>query len=391
MVEGRLDSGWRGRIDAGRQQAKLLRKRLQRGMRNSILGTALGNRARRAGIRAAASELTCLKEPTERRSDGGVTVVACMRDEAQRLPDFLHHYRLLGASGFILIDNQSRDATREVAMAAPDFELLSVDGSYAERLFGMDWVMAAIGRSGLGQWYLAVDIDELFVYDACEHHDLGELVVMLEANGQAAMPVMMVDMYGPLPIARTFLVPGASMIDACPFFDVDYKADAEAPLRWDARRRCIRYLGGPRARMFSTPDRPFQGVLAKTPLMYWDERSLYIEPHAVYPFERNLADLRGGLLHFKFFSDFHDRAVAAIEHGQHWNASSEYRHYLRVIEQDPTMSLFEARSWHYRGSYSLAEAGLMTPLPWRHEATGGGSDMADFNVARGVNRNGGAA
>ena len=365
MVADHIDDNWRHRLLATCAGANRFRKRLRRGLRNTTVGTRWQIRRRRAGIRAAAAELRLLKSPGSARAAGSVVVVACMRDEALGLPDFLHHYRALGATGFILIDNQSCDATREIAAAAPDVELLAAEGSYAGRLFGMDWVMAAIARAGLGRWYLVADIDELFVYDRCERFPLTELVALLERQGQMSMPVLMVDMYGPLPIERTFFMSGASMIDTCPFFDARYETDIEAPQRWDARRRCIRYSGGPRLRMFSTPERSFQGNLAKTPLMYWDENCLYLEPHAAHPVSRNLAPLRGGLLHFKFFADFHDRALAAIEHGQHWNDSSEYRHYLRVIDDNPGMTLLDGASLRYRGTRSLVDAGLMTALPWR--------------------------
>lgn len=364
MVKGPLDPDWRDHLDDARRNLRHWWKRLRRGLRNSAPAVAVRRNDRRVAIRAAAAELRLLKQAEQPSTVSGVTVVACMRDEEARLPDFLHHYRRLGAAGFILIDNYSRDGSRDVAMAAPDVQLLAAEGAYSERLFGMDWVMAAIGQAGLGRWYLVADIDELFVYDDCERRRLPELVRLLERCGQKSMPVMMLDMYGPLSVARTRFMSGASMLDTCPFHDVDYEIDVDAARQWDARRRVIHYRGGPRARMFSTPDRPFQGILAKTPLIFWDRRTLYLDPHMAYPFNYNLEPLRGALLHFKFFSDFHDRAVAAIEHGQHWKGSSEYRHYLRVIESNPHLTLFDSRSRRYRSSASLVEVGLMPPLPW---------------------------
>lgn len=363
MILTGIMADWHDRYERTREQRRVWRGRLKRGLRNSWSGVALRRLARRAAIGRAARELRAVKTLAPAAADA-ITLVACMRDEAIRLPDFLRHYRGLGVSRFILIDNHSRDGSRELALDAPDVELLLAEGSYAHSLFGMDWVMAAIGQAGLDRWYMVADIDELLVYDGCEQHGLPELARRLERQGANSLPVMMLDMYGPLPVAKTRLVPGASMIDACPFFDTDYVADAETALKWDTRRQCIHYKGGPRARVFSTPDRPFQGILAKTPFMRWQEGTLYLDPHLAFPFSRNLTEVRGCLLHFKFLYDFHERAIAATEHGQHWKGSSEYHHYRRVLEADPDLTPFYPGCGRYQNSKSLVAAGLMPPIDW---------------------------
>ncbi|WP_342641214.1 glycosyltransferase family 2 protein [Rhodoligotrophos ferricapiens] len=369
MIISHVVSEWRDQLAASLNDMRAFNKRMKRRFRNSAGGTALRVASRRLAIRRAAAELSPIRTLPAIAADA-VTVVACMRDEALRLPDFLRHYRGLGAARFILIDNGSKDASRDIALEAADVELLRADGSYAGSMFGMDWVMAAIGRSGFGRWYVVADIDELLVYDGCEQHTLAELANWLRSHGRLALPAMMLDMYGPLPIAKTHLLPGASMIDACPFFDTDYSADETEGQSPDARQRFIYYRGGPRLRTFSTPDRPFQGKLAKTPFMRWDANALYLDPHIAFPYERNFLPTRGCLLHFKFIEDFHQRALAAIDHGEHWNGSLEYRRYREVIEQDPELTLFHHGSGRYRGSRSLVDAGLMPAVAWDARSTG---------------------
>ncbi|WP_170984380.1 glycosyltransferase family 2 protein [Rhodoligotrophos defluvii] len=354
---------WRDRLDTSLRGSRAVSKRLKWAFRKSPGGLAVRRAARRLGIQRSARELRPVKVLPPAAADA-VTVVACMRDESVRLPDFLRHYRSLGADRFILIDNGSRDESRDIALDAPDVELLLAHGSYARSRFGIDWVMAAIRKAGLGRWYVVVDIDELLVYDQCETHGLPELARHLEAQGSDALPTMMLDMYGPLPIAKTRLMRGAAMIDACPFFDTDYVADDRAASRWDTRQETIQYRGGPRLRAFSTAEKRFNGKLAKTPFMRWDRATLYLDPHVAYPLRRNLAPIRGCLLHFKFLDDFHQRALEAVAHGQHWNGSSEYHHYRRIIEAEPDLSLVYDGSARYRGSQSLVQAGLMPPIGW---------------------------
>src|SRR5690606_14778872 len=114
---------WHDRYEKTREQRRAWRGRLKRGLRNTWGGVALRRLARQAGIRRAARELRPVKTLAPAAADA-ITLVACMRDEAIRLPDFLRHYRDLGVSRFILIDNHSRDGSRELALAAPDVELL---------------------------------------------------------------------------------------------------------------------------------------------------------------------------------------------------------------------------------------------------------------------------
>jgi len=321
-------------------------------------------RAKRLAIRRAGSELVAVRRLPP-ASAHAIIVVACMRDESIRLPDFLRHYRELGVDRFILIDNLSRDGSRELALAEPDVELYTAHGSYAGSAFGTDWVMWCIQSTGLGRWYLVADIDELLVYDRCGEFDLMRLAERLEKKGSTALPALMLDMYGDQPLETTHLAAGGRLIDTCPLFDGFYRRDETALRDPCARRKCVDYLGGPRARVFSLPGRPFYGLLAKTPLMRWGSETLYPNAHLAYPYEQNFLADRGCLLHFKFLSDFHDRAVAAVSHGEHWLGSKEYRHYLEVLKLRPNLSLAFEGSLRYRGPESLVAAGLMPAMDWK--------------------------
>ena len=78
------------------------------------------------------------------------------------------------------------------------------------------------------------------------------------------------------------------------------------------------------------------------------------------------ADLRGVVLHFKFFSTFHEAAEREAARGEHWNNASEYKTYRGVLQQHPNLSLFCAGSVRYAGPEQLLRLNLLKETPeWR--------------------------
>ena len=82
--------------------------------------------------------LTCLSDLPAIGGDE-VLVVGCLRNEMLRLPAFLEHYRRLGVSRFLLVDNGSDDGSRELLLAQPDVTVFHTDQSYAESGCGIAW------------------------------------------------------------------------------------------------------------------------------------------------------------------------------------------------------------------------------------------------------------
>ena len=59
-----------------------------------------------------------------------VLAFATMRNDMQRLPFFLAHYRRLGVGHFLIVDNSSDDGTDAFLAAQPDVSLWSSAASY---------------------------------------------------------------------------------------------------------------------------------------------------------------------------------------------------------------------------------------------------------------------
>ena len=69
--------------------------------------------------------------------------------------------------------------------------------------------------------------------------------------------------------------------------------------------------------------------------------------------------MRGALLHFKFFADFHDKAKSAVATGQYHRGSQEYARYLTHLSKDPNLSFMYSGSHRYANSNRVLRTGII--------------------------------
>jgi hypothetical protein len=111
-----------------------------------------------------------------------------------------------------------------------------------------------------------------------------------------------------------------------------------------------------RARRRRTPP-----CLTKVPLVRWDATSRYLGMHWVTP--KLVAPDTGALLHFKFLSDFHDRAVGEASRGEYYDGASEYQRYARILTERGDLAFSDKRSLRFEGTSQLVQLGLMRDAP----------------------------
>lgn len=304
----------------------------------------------------AEAEATCL-EPLRvgpRPARDAVVFVGVMRNEAALVGDFLAHWRGIGVDRFVILDNESDDGMTERLAGEPDVDLHRV----RRRFFPptkQGWINRAIADYGHDRWYVTADADEHLVFDGCGARSLRELVGFAEARGLRRVRGMLVDMYreGPV-LARTPRT--GSLGEAYPLFDADSYEETLC------KQRISRH-GGPRWRRFWRAG--ISPELTKYPLFHIRAGEVFDNPHHLYPYGENFASpCLAGILHYKF----HDRLAAkiadAVERGQYFDASAEYRHYAEVLAADPGLALAYAGSRRYRGPCDLVAAGLIEPIDW---------------------------
>lgn len=332
-----------------------------------------------------------------------VRLFGVLRDEMLRLPYFLEYHRKLGVSRFFLINNMSRDGSEEYLLQQPDCHVFFTPGSYAKSRAGVTWLNSLLDVYGLSHWIVLADIDELLVYPNCEHADLPRFCDWLGRSGHEAMYALLLDMYNTQPIRDLRYEQGEDFRQACPYHDGTYflvrrygfpnPASAFPPFE---------HIGGPRLRLcFEEQHTPAVwprlkpklerralsvahelGLLKqrqpptvatqafKVPLVKWRRGNAFINSHRLNPVK--LAPVTGALLHFKYFQDFSRKIEDALQHGEHYGGSVEYRRYAELLEKNPTLSLADAGSVEYSSSQRLVDRGLIRNAPeWMAESSGG--------------------
>lgn len=263
---------------------------------------------------------------------------------------FLAHYRKLGVTRFICVDDASDDGTREALIAEPDVDVFGSNVRYREARRGRIWRERLLSTYGSDRWYLNVDSDEYLVYADCDRYPLPKLISVLEKMGIERCPAPMLDAYPPGAIAAatfeglddTMPWKVAASIDGCGY-------------RLTRKRRALSLAGGMRERVFDT------GLeLMKYPLMYWRQGySLGVSIHQPLPYRHNHAPIFGALLHFKFFSDAASMARKAVADQQYFNNAQAYNAIAQVLDTLDDVSFVSRQSFSYAGPNDLIERGFM--------------------------------
>lgn len=274
-----------------------------------------------------------------------ILAFAKVRNEALRLPWFLEYHRQLGVDRFIVVDNNSLDGSIDYLLSQNDVYLFSTQKSLAQSRGGTTWINPILNTYAQGHWTLTLDADELFIYPYIEDINLKELVCYLDSVKAEAMSTKLIDMYGRKAIRETVYSPGEPFLKSCPYFDGEKPKDMRSGVRerlfWRGRERSAK-----------------PPYLSKIPLVRWRSGlSFEASTHIIRDVE--IAEVTGLLLHFKLFSDFHDRVKEGVEMKQYWQNSAQYDCYLDGLEADPGLTPFYSGSVRFEKSAQLVKMGFM--------------------------------
>ena len=311
-------------------------------------------------------ELTCVSRNTHTIAADDILLFACVRNEALRLPYFLNHYRDLGVSHFLIVDNGSTDGSDAWLADQPDVSLWRTTASYKSARFGMDWLTALLWRYGRGHWCVTVDADELLVYPDHSKRPLPQITSWLAAHGIGQMGALMLDLYPKGPVRNAEYAAGDDPTQAAPWFD--------AYGYWVQRQRKMGNLwcqGGPRARLLFADDPTKAPTLNKIPLVFWDRAYVYVNStHNALPTRLNQTwsdagapeRVSGVLLHTKFLADAPDRAASERERGEHFADPKQYQHFYDQMADNP--DFWTPQSQRYTGWQQLLDLRLMFAGNW---------------------------
>jgi len=289
---------------------------------------------------------------------GEIRAFLVVRNEALRLPSTLRHHRARGVHRFFVLDNGSTDGTLDLLAGETDVHVFTTTDSYAASACGILWTNALLDAFGDGHWTLTIDADEQLIYPHFEEIDVGMLCRYLDFAGAQALVCLLLDMYSDRAIGETVHDPSGALPDTCRYFD-------PAPFRVNPITPCPHFqiFGGVRERIFRTVGSAFHPpTVSKVPLVRWQKGMQFI--HSTHTLTAvKVSAMLGGLLHFKFLSDFHDRVVTEVERYEHYDGAREYRAYLDLFRQQGAVNFFGEESVRFEESMQLVRRGLLRTGP----------------------------
>ena len=288
-----------------------------------------------------------------------------LRNEMNRLPYFLDHYRALGVRHFLMVDNNSTDGSGDFLAAQADVSLWHTVHSYKLSRFGMDWLTWLQMRYAHGHWCVTCDVDELLVYPHHTTRDLPALCDWLDRCDQPMMGAMMLDMY-----PATALGAGQHSGDQDPIATLTHFDAGNYQIQHQPKLGNLWIQGGPRMRHFFKSDPRKAPTLNKVPLVKWNRRYVYHSSmHNILPRHLNeIYDTQGGeltsgvLLHTKFLPDIAARSVQEMGRKEHFENSDLYTDYYETLATNPT--LMTDHSTAYKNWRQLERLGLMSRGGW---------------------------
>ncbi len=295
---------------------------------------------------------------------GEVGLICVLRNEIDRLPLFFEHYRGLGVTRFLIVDNGSDDGSHEFLLAAPDADIFHTDVPFSEAHGGLFWANGIAAAYCVGRWIVRADADELLVYDGMEEHDLRQLARWLEESGQDRLFAPLLDVYPSDALGQ----PRRGMADIlrldC-WFDSSGYALAHTRGGWQL-------TGGARKRLFAGEHRPENWpALSKYPFFRMSGETIAFCPHWLWPYDETTEGPQGTLIHLKLMDDLASRAAKFVREGQHHGKSEDYRLINDVLGATPDLVAFDQGSSRYRGPKSLVRQAFMLPIDWQNPAPPG--------------------
>ncbi|WP_291652702.1 glycosyltransferase family 2 protein [Clostridium sp.] len=287
-----------------------------------------------------------LKKESFKKSSVGekdILLICVVKNDLYRMKVFMEHYRKIGISNFIIIDNLSDDGTFEFLNEQKDVNLYSCKTPYST-LNRESWINRIIAHYGFNHWYLCVDSDELFVYSNMENVPIDNFI---ENERSKRIRSIMIDMYSENGIWENSDLNSIDIKKKYCYFDTNsYKERAN--LKFEL------IVGGPRTRVFSKTENDFSGIMVKHPLFFFERGDIQGHSHYQFPFKYNFGlKNNSALLHYKFLpSDLH-KYKQRVELKNYANGSSEYNIYIQSYNEDPSLSFMYGGSEKYKNSLSL--------------------------------------
>lgn len=288
---------------------------------------------------------------------GEIAVVCVLRNEVARLGLFFEHYKRLGVSRFLMVDNRSEDGSHELLLAEPQADVFVAHASFVEGNQGLFWSNGLARKYCQGRWVLNADADELLVYDGMESRGLPELARWLELQGRDRLFTMMVDVYPSRAIGAEPRAIADFLAEDCWFDSEGYTLET-GPGGW-------LLTGGPRHRVLNAGRAvPYRHWISKYPFFRMEANKAIVNQHWIWPVDWRQRPPESAFLHLKLLDDFIERSARYEREGQHDSGSEAYRLMNERMAKMPKVEFFHPQSRRYRGPKSFIRYRIMQSIDW---------------------------
>lgn len=342
--------------------------------------------AARSGVFAflmqAGGAIEHLHGPTDLGVDENELVVACLiRNGTAHLPTFMRHYRRLGASHIVLVDNCSTDGTVSMASSYDGVTIYRTALPFSRYETAIKQWLACLGGDG---WTLIADADELFDYPYSRVLPLPHFLEYLNRNGYDAVCAQNLEMVPDQPLLSYQGKVSENLEVSHRFYDLSDIVRTREPywlrMNWLGSTDLRSHTGGIWKTFFGYPG----SKLTKQPLLRV-RRGMRVFPYDMhFVTHARIADVSGVFRHYKYTGAFVAHVREELVRREHYNKAEIFDHYARVLRANPRLSFVRPTSRKYGAAEELLGSGfLVASKSYRRWAwTRGASDarLADANA-----------
>src|SRR5215212_4441402 len=296
--------------------------------------------------------------PEEIPYDEDELVLVCMiRDGRPYVKSFVEHHTSMGVKHLFFLDNGSTDGTVEALKGYDNVSVLQTGLPFERYEVSMrQYLVERFCQEG--RWCLYADMDELFDYPYSDVVSLSSLLSYLNERSYTAVVAQMLDMFPEEPLSGRASSPDEPLKERHRFYDIsDVKKMSikEHPLTGNNTYEnddIEFFYGGAFETLFDC----IPPWLTRFALTFSDGKVKQFAGSGHRVDNVRVADLTSVYLHYKFLDGyFHEQVASAAREENYPYDSRQYKRYLQVLENSPSLQLKQESARELRSVNDLVE------------------------------------
>src|SRR5215213_5665936 len=293
--------------------------------------------------------------------DDELVLVCLLRDGRPYVNSFVEHHTSMGIKHLFFLDNGSTDGTVEALKEYDNVSVLRTGLPFKRYEVSMrQYLVERFCQEG--RWCLYADMDELFDYPYSDVVSLSSLLRYLNERSYTAVVAQMLDMFPEEPLSGRASSPDEPLKERHRYYDIsDVKRMSikEHPLT--DNNTCNNTYESDDIEFFygGTFETLFDCIppwLTRFALTFSDGKVKQFAGSGHRVDNARVADLTSVYLHYKFLDGyFHEQVASAVREENYPYDSRQYKRYLQVLENSPSLQLKQESARELRSVNELVE------------------------------------